>query len=133
MRLRAFAVSKCLLYLLGASLVCVLPGFISRVSASPSATPSVFTVSSSSTRAIVLESVSLRAEPFALNSEANFNPSDPQTRITLFGMNFEFLRGEGANGLTADAQDAAGNVYPLAVEYAGTVPNFDGISWWFCG
>lgn len=127
MRFRAFAVCRCFVSLLAASLVCILPGFFSRVSASPSATPSVFTVSSSSTRAIVLESVTLRAEPFSLNSEANFNPSDPQTRITLFGMNLDFLQGEGLNALTADAQDAAGNIYPLGVEYVGTVPSFDGI------
>ena len=89
--------------------------------------PSVFSVSGTSTRAVVLESVSMRGEPFSLNSEANFSPADPRTRITLFGTNFDFLQGEGANALTADAQDAAGNFYPLKVEYVGTVPSFDGI------
>jgi uncharacterized protein (DUF1800 family) len=67
------------------------------------------------------------SEPFSLNMEQNFSPSDPQTRITLFGTDFEFLLGEGANALTADAQDGAGTIYPLKVEYVGTVPGFDGV------
>ncbi len=69
----------------------------------------------------------MRNEPFSLSSEGNFSPADPRTRITLFGTNLEFLQGEGASALTADAQDAAGTIYPLKVEYVGTVPNFDGI------
>src|ERR1041385_3097043 len=98
-----------------------------QVAAASSPAPSVFSVSGTSTRAVVLESVSMRGEPFSLNSEANFSPADPRTRITLFGTNFDFLQGERANALTADAQDAAGNFYPLKVEYVGTVPSFDGI------
>src|SRR5439155_25842239 len=95
--------------------------------ASPSQSPSVFSVSSSWTRAVVLESVSMRNEPFSLISEGNFSPADSRTRITLFGTNLEFLQGEVASALTADAQDASGTLYPLKVEYVGTVPNFDGI------
>jgi uncharacterized protein (DUF1800 family) len=95
--------------------------------AAPGVAPSVFSVSSGSTRAVVLESVSMRSEPFALSSEGNFSPADPRTRITLFGMNFDFLQGEPGTALTADAQDASGTIYPLKVEYVGTVPNFDGI------
>src|SRR5205814_9492946 len=112
---------------LGASVVSIACGAVINASASPGLTPSVFSVSSSSTRAVVLESVSLRGEPFSLNSEGNFSPADPRTRITLFGSNLEFLQGEGASALTADAQDAAGTIYPLKAEYVGTVPNFDGI------
>jgi len=69
----------------------------------------------------------MRTEPFSLTSEGNFSPADPRTRITLFGTNFDFLQGEPATALTADAQDTAGTIYPLKVEYIGTVPNFDGI------
>jgi uncharacterized protein (DUF1800 family) len=76
---------------------------------------------------VALESVSMRAEPFSLNGAANFNPGDPRTRITVFCMNLDFLQGEGLNALTADAEDAAHNIYPLKVEYVGTVPNFDGV------
>src|SRR5947207_12825496 len=98
-----------------------------QVAAAPSQPPSVFSISSSSTRAVVLESVSMRGEPFSLTSAGNFSPADPRTRVTLFGTNFEFLQGEGASALTADAQDGSGNLYPLKVEYVGTVPNFDGV------
>ncbi|HEX7721234.1 MAG TPA: DUF1800 family protein [Pyrinomonadaceae bacterium] len=127
MKIRALALRKGLSYLLGASVVSIACGALINASAAPSLTPSVFSVSSSSTRAVVLESVSMRTEPFSLSSEENFSPADPRTRITLFGTNLEFLQGEGASALTADAQDAAGTLYPLKVEYVGTVPNFDGI------
>lgn len=127
MKTRALALRKRLSYLLGASVVSIACGALSMASAAPSLTPSLFSVSSSSTRAVVLESVSMRSEPFSLSSEGNFNPADPTTRITMFGTNLEFLQGEGASALTADAQDAAGTSYPLKVEYVGTVPNFDGI------
>jgi uncharacterized protein (DUF1800 family) len=127
MKIRALAFRKGFSYLLGASVVSIACGALINASAAPSLTPSVFSVSSSSTRAVVLESVSMRTEPFSLSSEGNFSPADPRTRITLFGTNLEFLQGEGASALTADAQDAAGTIYPLKVEYVGTVPNFDGI------
>src|SRR5207245_109941 len=126
MKIRALALRKRLFYLLGASVALIASGALFDASASPSLTPSVFSVSSS-TRAVVLESVSMRNEPFSLNSEGNFSPADPRTRITLFGTNLEFLQGEGASALTADAEDAAHTIYPLKVEYVGTVPNFDGI------
>src|SRR5436853_7773753 len=127
MKIRALALRKSLLNLLGASIISIGCGALINASAAPSLTPSIFSVSSSSTRAVVLESVSMRTEPFSLSSEGNFSPADPRTRITLFGTNLEFLQGEGASALTADAQDAAGVIYPLKVEYVGTVPNFDGI------
>jgi len=92
------------------------------VVAAPQQSPVLFSVSASSTRAIALESVSMRSEPFSLNSEANFSPNDPRTRIELFCMNLDMLAGEGANALTADAEDAAHNHYPLLVEYVGQVP-----------
>src|SRR5437764_10279294 len=127
MKIRALALPKGLSYLLGASVVSIACGALINTSAAPSLTPSVFSVSSSSSRAVVLESVSMRTEPFSLSSEGNFSPADPRTRITLFGTNLEFLQGEGASALTADAEDAAHTLYPLKVEYVGTVPNFDGI------
>src|SRR5207237_1106890 len=89
--------------------------------------PQVFSVSPTSTRAVVLESVSMRAEPFSLSSEGNFSPNDPRTRITLFCMNLDLLSGEPANALSADAEDAAHTHYSLKVEYVGQVPGFEGI------
>jgi uncharacterized protein (DUF1800 family) len=90
--------------------------------------PQLFSVSSSSTRAVVLESVSMRSEPFSLSSEGNFSPNDPRTRITLFCMNLDLLAGEGVSALTADAEDGAHVHYAMKVEYVGAVPGFDGVS-----
>src|SRR5712692_10236099 len=85
------------------------------------ASPLIFS-NSTSTRAIALESITLRAEPFPLTSSIQFTPNDTRTRIALFCMNLDLLAGEGPNALTADAEDAAHNHYPLNVEYVGQVP-----------
>jgi len=126
MKIRAFASRKRFL-----AFVCAgLAAFICDASHASGATqnsPLLFSVSATSTRAIVLESVSMRAEPFSLNSERNFSPNDDRTRITLFCMNLDLLAGEGANSLTADAEDVGHVHYPLKVEYVGQVPNFGGI------
>ena len=110
-----------------ASLLVFIAGTIQSASAAPQKSPVLFSASTSSTRAIALESVTFRAEPFQLTSDGYFGAGDSRTRIALFGTDFEFLQGEGANALSADAQDAAGTLYPLNVEYVGTVPNFDGV------
>lgn len=85
---------------------------------------------STSTRAIALESVTFKAEPFALTSSVKFS-NDTRTRIVLFAMNVSLFTGEIANGnpssFTADAEDAAHNHYPLNVEYVSQVPGFGGI------
>lgn len=110
-----------------ASLLVFIAGPIQEASAAPQKSPVLYSASTSSTRAIALESMTLRAEPFQLTSNGYFGAGDSRTRIALFGTDFEFLQGEGANALSADAQDAAGALYPLTVEYVGTVPNFDGV------
>src|SRR5947209_687298 len=73
------------------------------------------------TRGVAYEAVTFRSEPFPVVSPFNWNADksntrDQQTRVTLFAMNLSLLPGESANALTADAQDAAGNIYPLKVE-----------------
>jgi uncharacterized protein (DUF1800 family) len=110
-----------------AGLVAFVSGAFAPVSAAPSISPTLISVSAASTRAVVLESVSMTGEPFSLNSEVNFSPSDPRTRITLFVLNLDLLAGETQNSLTVDAEDAAHVHYPLKVEYVGQVPNFAGI------
>ncbi|HBB97151.1 MAG TPA: hypothetical protein DC054_17375 [Blastocatellia bacterium] len=127
MKIRALALRKRLASLCCASFAVLVCAASSPSFAASAIAPSLFTVSSSSTRAVALESVSMLAEPFSLTSEGNFSPADPRTRITVFCTNLDFLSGEPASALTADAQDAAGTIYPLKVEYVGTVPNFDGI------
>lgn len=73
------------------------------------------------TRAVAYEAITFRSEPFPVVSAVNWNADksntrDQQTRVMLFAMGLPLLAGEGANALTADAQDAAGRVYPLKVE-----------------
>src|ERR1044071_549766 len=80
-----------------------------------------------STRAIALESVTFRAEPFSPTASPAFS-SDTRTRICIFAMNLELLAGEGANAFTSDVQDSSGKIYPLRIEYVGQVPDFPGIT-----
>lgn len=80
-----------------------------------------------STRAIALESVTLRAEPFPLTSSAPFS-TDTKTRVCIFAMDLQLLPGEGESAFTVDVQDAAGKLYPLRIEFMGQVPNFPGIT-----
>jgi len=81
----------------------------------------------SDTRAVAFESVTLKAEPFSLNSTVPYS-TDTRTRICIFAMDLELLAGEGVNAFTADAQDSTGKLYPFRVEYMGAVPNFPGIT-----
>ena len=126
MRIRAFASRRRFLATVCAGLAAFICG-ADNTSGATQSSPLLFSVSATSTRAVVLESVSMRVEPFSLSSEGNFSPSDPRTRITLFCMNLDLLAGEAANALTADAEDGAHVHYPLKVEYVGQVPNFGGI------
>ncbi len=108
-----------------ASVVCAgVAFFLCGASQARAATqPSPVLISTSgTTRALALESVSQRSEPFTLSSEGNFSPNDDRTRIEIFCTNLDMLAGEGANALTADAQDGAGNRYDLKVEFVGQVP-----------
>lgn len=127
MRNRVFASGQRFMAPVCAGLVAFVCGALAPASAAPSISPTLISVSDVSTRAVALESVSMRSEPFSLSSAGNFSPNDPRTRITLFVMNLDLLAGETQNSLAADAEDAAHAHYPLKVEYVGQVPNFEGI------
>ena len=122
MRNRAFPVRQRFAGLVYAGLVIIVAGLCDQASAVVQPSPVLLSTSATSTRAVALESITMRSEPFKLTSEGYFSASDPRTRVELFCMNLDLLSGEGANALTADAQDAAGNHYPLTVEYVGQVP-----------
>src|SRR5438876_8064669 len=79
-----------------------------------------------STRAVALESVTMKAELFSSTTTANFS-ADGRNRIVLFVMNLDLLAGESAKALSSDAEDAAHIHYPMNVEYVGQVPGFEGI------
>lgn len=72
-----------------------------------------------STRAVALESVSRLHEPFRLSARHAFG-ADKRTRVQIFALNLE--RDDSPQTITADAEDGAGRVFPLAVEHVGRVP-----------
>ncbi len=75
-----------------------------------------------STRAISFDSVTRQREPFSTTTQIKFG-TDHATRIMLFAMNLNLQPGEDATAITAEAEDAAHNVYPLVVESIGKVPD----------
>lgn len=109
-----------------ACLLLIFGGALTLAHAAPAADSPVLLSESTSTRAIALESVTMKSEPFPLNASVAY-AADQRTRIELFVMNLNLLVGEGANALTADAEDRDHKHYPLAVEYVGQVPDFEGI------
>jgi len=74
--------------------------------------------------AIALDSVWLVRDPFAVLNPFNFS-LDHRTRIMLFAINADLLPGENISAVTARAEDAQLNTYPLTVEFVGTVPGYD--------
>ncbi len=74
--------------------------------------------------AIALDSVTMVRDPFPLTNNFNFS-SDRRTRLMLFAMNMSLLPNGNASAVTARAEDAALNPYPLTVEFVGKVPGFD--------
>lgn len=82
----------------------------------------------SSTRAVAFDALTHLRDPFPFTSDG-FVASTPdrRTRIMIFVLNLDLLAGEGANALSADAEDSAHKIYPLTVEYVGSVPNFEAI------
>jgi hypothetical protein len=54
--------------------------------------------------------------------------ADARTRVMLFAQNVQLLPGETVGALTATAEDAAHNVYPLTVERVDPVPGFEWMS-----
>jgi uncharacterized protein (DUF1800 family) len=106
-------------------------GIIGLSGAAQAATsPPVLISDLASTRAIAVESVTMKPEPFQLTNSAQFS-TDNRTRVAIYAMNLNLLPGETVNGnptsFTADAEDAAHNHYPLNVEYVDQVPGFGGI------
>jgi uncharacterized protein GlcG (DUF336 family) len=73
-----------------------------------------------STRAIAVDSVTQKREPFAPTSEVIWG-NDNHTRIMLFAMGLD--AGASLSDLAASAQDGANHTYSLPVEYIGPVPN----------
>ena len=87
--------------------------------------PPILQAEENTDRAIAFDSVTMLRDPFALTNSFNFS-SDNRTRLMFFAINLDLLPGEDSSAVTARAEDAQMNTYPLTVEYVGTVP---GLSW----
>lgn len=80
-----------------------------------------------STRAVALEAVTFRREPFTLLMPVPFS-TDMRNRIVFFVTNLDLHAGEGADALTMDAEDALGRHYDLDVESVAPVPGQEWMS-----
>jgi uncharacterized protein GlcG (DUF336 family) len=74
-----------------------------------------------STRAIAIDSVTSKREPFSPTSAISF-AADNRTRLMLIAGNLKLAAGESPEAVSADAEDASHHVYPLKVEYVGPIP-----------
>lgn len=77
--------------------------------------------------AVAVEPVTRARDPFPVTQTPAFS-ADARTRVMLFAQNVQLLSGETVNALTATAEDAAHNVYPLTVERVDPVPGFEWMS-----
>lgn len=79
------------------------------------------------TRAMAIDSVLRTTEPFKL--EYNYPwVADRRTRVMLFTTHFDLLPGEGVTNLTTTVEDSGHRIYPLSVEYAGSVEGFPSLT-----
>jgi uncharacterized protein (DUF1800 family) len=93
---------------------------VAQTTSTTSTSPVLFS-EAASTRAIALDSVVFKREPFALASPVKWG-ADERTRVMLFGMNLGAQPGADLSLATAEAEDASHRKYTLKVEYIGSVP-----------
>ena len=91
---------------------------------SVSTEPPILFTEQGSDLAAAVDSVTFVRDPFPLNNIFNFSDDD-RTRLLLFGTNLDLLPNDT---LMARAEDAAGNDFPLTVEFVGPLPGVDGIT-----
>lgn len=92
----------------------------------PSNVPVLFT-DDGSNRALALDSVTFKRDPFAVRNSDNFS-ADHTTRLMLLSANLDLQPGDGPSIVAARADDGKGHTYPLAVEWVGRLPSFDWIT-----
>ncbi len=78
-----------------------------------------------STRAVALDAIEFKPEPFAAKSTSLLYGVDRSTRIMVFVLNLSLQPGENPSVVTADAEDAAHRHFNLAVEYVGKTSGQD--------
>lgn len=94
--------------------------------ATSSNVPVVFTEEGAN-RALALDSVTFKRDPFSVRNLNNFSP-DQTTRVMLLSANLDLQPGDGPSIVTVQADNANGPPYPLAVEWIGRLPDFDWIT-----
>ena len=92
----------------------------------PSNTPVLFTDEGSG-RALALDSVTFKRDPFPVKTSYNFS-QDQTTRLMFLSANLDLQPGDGPSTVTAQADDGQGHTVPLVVEWVGRLPNFDWIT-----
>lgn len=100
--------------------------FSKSAAAVPVNNPPILVSESTSTRAVVVESLTLTPEPFALTSA--YGGSGQRTRVMVFAMNLNLQPGEDLSVVSAAAEDAAHRHYALTVESLRPVPSYEWIS-----
>ena len=101
------------------------PGFLARVRFNNATTPAPVIMTEQNTdSAVALDSVWMTRDPFPLTTPFNMS-ADGRTRLMLFVLNLELQPNETASAVTARAEDAALNAFPLTVEFVGKTPNFE--------
>lgn len=112
---------------LAAATACIAgPDFFVRISSAQTTRP-VLLSEANSTRALALDSPTRRSEPFTLASPVKFGP-DNRTRVMLFAMNVHLDAPGDFSSVSADAEDGAHRIYPLAVEHVAPVPGQEWMS-----
>jgi hypothetical protein len=102
-----------------------LPLILGLVCSAVKANPPLLLSKSTSTRAIALESVTFRSEPFSPKATLPFPWPDGRTRIMLFAVN---VFGNDTSVVTANAEDESHRRYVLPVEYVGQLPGLEWLS-----
>ncbi len=79
-------------------------------------------------RALALDSVNSTRDPFSLNNPNNLNLTDHHRRVSLFVFRLGLLQNDTIANLTVTADDGAGGIYPLTVEFMGPFAPIDGVT-----
>jgi hypothetical protein len=84
----------------------------------------VLSTESNSDLAVALDSVTLVRDPFFFSTRNNFS-SDRRTRIMFFSPNLVLASGDSFSSVSAKAEDAQHNFYPLTIEFIGKTSQYD--------
>ena len=89
--------------------------------------PPILLTEDATDSAIAFDSVTMMRDPFPLANVFAFGV-DNRTRVMLFSVNLTLQQGENSSAVTARAEDAQFNVYPITVEFVGPVLNLAGVT-----